>query len=590
MQRQRDLAPAASGSATELSRNLGDPSVAQPYIDDDVLAGAGNSRLQMQSKGDEAAWSMPETYLATGEHRLPCDWYHEPDDVVRGATLNNLRPDLGEDYYNDAGSHHKLFPDMFGVQDEDGSSMMGLPGDPYGQRDDAVRGVSLCSFQEDLTSAYLDQMKPSSVFPLGQVDLPDFADHIGMMPPILSPMHSADSCMMPAKVSMDPNQGAGMMPGMLLDSMDLPTFPAGDPWSGAFLDHLPREHLGQSDGRADQDLSDSQLPDPETLQYDQSHPAPVAPSDDDMLERLDPATTFVLPDCPPHAAGNRLLDHFSSQAGFQILKVSPHKHTMKAAACVDGGLSCELKVRIYQMRPTADACPVLGAVIEFQRRRGDAVAFIKIFNDARAQLDAPEKFQRLLCEELPSVLPMPKQTTVEPCLGPLLDMANHVGNSDMQAEVVSSLQTAVQEDARLAPRLCEPQVCLALEQLLLATPFCVLYPTACLLVALAQCPEAARLFPDQGLPRLVEIIFEKLQERATGRAVKEKLALSLQHLIGQAHETMSGDAATKLCAALDGVVRHPVMESDVHHSTRTILQNTVSSVKVRFSQAISASA
>jgi len=155
---------------------------------------------------------------------------------------------------------------------------------------------------------------------------------------------------------------------------------------------------------------------------------------------------------------------------------------------------------------------------------------------------------------------------------------------EIQTEVSSSLQSAVESDGSLVPRFCqEPAVCRALENLLLAETFSALYPTSCLLLALSQCPDAVKLFSaDDGVPRLVERMILRLKTRSTARAVKEKLALSLCNLAQRARDgnalSLSRHAVTGLQETLADLLQNQNLASNLYKTTRAHLQAALSTL------------
>jgi hypothetical protein len=227
----------------------------------------------------------------------------------------------------------------------------------------------------------------------------------------------------------------------------------------------------------------------------------------------------------------------------------PHKVYDQGSGMCSPHCSCELKVFVYTTQS--------GAILEFQRRRGDTVAFSKVFSAVRLQLEADAQCSK----ETPCVVDASRNTChmhtfqddsndgVEG-LAPLLAMAHDSSDSEMQAEVAFVLQSAIEDNLCLAEQLCSQEGRRALENLLNAECFRVVYPIARLLSFISSCPGVMQLFWDREHPQLIRLVLAKLQDRSTIRMVKEELALSLccfvQHSVMDSDTTDSARALEKL--------------------------------------------
>jgi hypothetical protein len=240
--------------------------------------------------------------------------------------------------------------------------------------------------------------------------------------------------------------------------------------------------------------------------FNQFLPAPLEQTD--PFFPLEEATTIRLSGMSPADAANSVLDVLSKRDGVAILKVRPSKYWLKAAACLDEGLSCEFKVFAYVASSgpvpatsterdfgsgdffwAGDSRQHQGVVLDFQRRGGCALAFAKIVNTIRATFataDAEEEMPPPPLPPLPATdWPIAEDNGVEPFvvtpgvvtafhessagdsvdayvslgeeavakpLAPLIQsIARCSDDSETQAEVASTLQATVEGEPDLAP-------------------------------------------------------------------------------------------------------------------------------------------
>jgi len=245
-------------------------------------------------------------------------------------------------------------------------------------------------------------------------------------------------------------------------------------------------------------------------------------------------TTQFLPGVSPAKAGNRVLDFFEQEIPSSITKVNHKKLTIKADA-FHGSLSCQLKVYIYLQE--------LGCAVEFQRRKGDAIAFQGIYDKAAKYLSEHIASQGHLQTEsaIFSEAPKPPGLGLKhlhlPCSEPLFEI--EVENKDsssaliqtvreapyLQDEVAGSiLGAAEEEELQDLAGWCEPEGVEVLLELLASDRFVCAYPAARLLARLADLPEARSHFLKQGL---LKSVLPRLWVQATGMAVW----LQLAHLV-----------------------------------------------------------
>jgi hypothetical protein len=255
--------------------------------------------------------------------------------------------------------------------------------------------------------------------------------------------------------------------------------------------------------------------------------------------------------------------------------------------------------------------------LDFQRRGGCALAFAKIVNTIRATFataDAEEEMPPPPLPPLPATdWPIAEDDGVEPFvvtpgvvtafhessagdsvdayvslgeeavakpLAPLIQsIARCSDDSETQAEVASTLQATVEGEPDLAPQLCTDIVRGGFEKLLGAGAFCVAYRAARSLCVLAQYPGIADLLLDTALPQLTRLVLAKLEERATMRAVKEQLALSLYRLAQHRTESLAGSAVWDLVSAVENVLYDPKMAGTEQVLTRSRLQEALATFR-----------
>eukprot|EP00927_Polykrikos_kofoidii_P044300 TRINITY_DN38301_c0_g1_i1.p1 TRINITY_DN38301_c0_g1~~TRINITY_DN38301_c0_g1_i1.p1 ORF type:complete len:380 (+),score=38.64 TRINITY_DN38301_c0_g1_i1:181-1320(+) len=123
----------------------------------------------------------------------------------------------------------------------------------------------------------------------------------------------------------------------------------------------------------------------EEVRFDERYAAPLELTE--PLFCVQTAAIVRLLGVTPTEAANHVLDTLRSREGVAILKLRPHKFSLKASAYWSVGLICELKVHVYAAVPTSgeesqnhDECVTQthGAVVVFQRRSGDTIAFWKL--------------------------------------------------------------------------------------------------------------------------------------------------------------------------------------------------------------------
>uniref|UniRef100_A0A7S4UWC9 Uncharacterized protein n=1 Tax=Alexandrium monilatum TaxID=311494 RepID=A0A7S4UWC9_9DINO len=243
------------------------------------------------------------------------------------------------------------------------------------------------------------------------------------------------------------------------------------------------------------------------------------------------ATTLHLSSRAPWDIGNDLLDFLNTRVVSSITKVNRQKFTVKADVFIEAS-SCALKARAYREERGMYA-------LEFQRRSGDSVAFNRLFQQAaevlsprfvpvKAVVEADLDMNRRELSRCST-----KDHKAE--LTPLLDMAGLLDLPALQAESAAALADMAQ-DTGSALRLCTRRAFEEIKKLLQADQTDVAYPTARILLFLAQCPEAVPCFADRAL---LLMMLDKVRSRATSALVQQSLAQALNTVITRSAVSLS---------------------------------------------------
>mmetsp|Transcript_68084 Transcript_68084/g.127138 ORF Transcript_68084/g.127138 Transcript_68084/m.127138 type:complete len:434 (+) Transcript_68084:119-1420(+) len=223
--------------------------------------------------------------------------------------------------------------------------------------------------------------------------------------------------------------------------------------------------------------------------------APAVPEDREFFTLLD--TKVELPRGSASDVGNTLLANLE-RPGVEY-EVNTQKYTIKVEVAAEQGADCSAKIRIYR-RPD-------GCVVEFQRRRGCAFAFMALFRRLRGALTGEEV-------PVPSRQPLPpwensgdtreeiqSEDVSDLCLPgcsvppvtPLLDMAATTGSPEQLAEAANGLDAWTVDALYAQSSLCgaiEDQigdVLKILRQLVCNEHLSVAYPAACAYLRLLLC-------------------------------------------------------------------------------------------------------
>jgi len=247
--------------------------------------------------------------------------------------------------------------------------------------------------------------------------------------------------------------------------------------------------------------------------------APQVPEDD--FFQLEQTTIVVRGDSSAHV-GNRMIDFLHTEGTSLITKVNCTKFTIKAEVCLDG-LSCEIKVRIYQSA-------FGGHMVEMQRRSGDGLAFHRLYQWASQYLNSDADSRHLVVEPQLASVPLPViEAGGDVSVAPLLDLVGNSGNAQLQAEGVQGLlHTSKNVDAAL--QLCSTQTLAMFQDLLQLVCFSIAAPLSQLLCCLASLPEAEDIFVDQ---QVLRPMIDKVWAKAAGESVSEQLAQAVCLAIAQ---------------------------------------------------------
>jgi len=179
---------------------------------------------------------------------------------------------------------------------------------------------------------------------------------------------------------------------------------------------------------------------------------------------------------------NRLISLIETEHAMNILKVSGKKFSIKVESTNPTWFV--LKLRIYSKPPLH--------IVEFQRHRGDTIAFHQFFDRARALLSAQPNSIQAVCD-----FAQPPQLIQDTgSLQPLVDMATNNCDTRLLAEVASALANAAVKQ-EYALELCTREAFVAFKCMLHAGGFNILQPAAQLLSVLAMNEEAAPFFAEK---------------------------------------------------------------------------------------------
>lgn len=194
----------------------------------------------------------------------------------------------------------------------------------------------------------------------------------------------------------------------------------------------------------------------------------VAPELSQEMQAHVEHTMLQLSKCVPMVASNNVLTFLRNMVDAKVKKVNHEKFSIRAEVIVDG-LSCDIKMRIYQQEQ--------GSTVEFQRRAGDTVTFHRLYRQAAAYLRAPASHQAAVQVSSPPRIAHVVALPTNEAIAPLLEMAKSTSNVHLLAEVASAL-SAMARDPMVVEHLRLPCSMSVLQQLQQEHDFRVACPTA----------------------------------------------------------------------------------------------------------------
>jgi len=201
----------------------------------------------------------------------------------------------------------------------------------------------------------------------------------------------------------------------------------------------------------------------------------VPPRLSDELRAYLEVTTLPLSEQAPRTAGNKLLTFLKKVVEARVNRVNWKKFSIRADAVLELR-SCNIKVRIYQ----EDA----GCIVEFQRRSGDALAFMQLYRRAALYLQGPSSDQAArIGGNLPQIPHTMGSLPPDQAIAPLLNMVQSSADVHLLAEVASALSTMA-ADPMVAQELRMPCAFSALQQLQQVNDLSVALPTSRLLACI----------------------------------------------------------------------------------------------------------
>jgi len=211
------------------------------------------------------------------------------------------------------------------------------------------------------------------------------------------------------------------------------------------------------------------------VEFEQGTCAPEVPTD--VYFKLE-ETNMEVNDMTAEKLGNRLIDIFRKEYSMHITKTSLRKYSIIAESTSPTWFA--LKVRIYSKGPSH--------IVEFQRRKGDTVAFNQFFQKVMGWLNGSYEME-VVCD---FTTPHPIRETAS--IQPFIDMANNCSDPSLLSESVSGFCAVEKEQC--VPELCTREGFTALESM--RTGGCnVFHPLAQVLSELAIQTIAIPFFADR---------------------------------------------------------------------------------------------
>jgi len=176
------------------------------------------------------------------------------------------------------------------------------------------------------------------------------------------------------------------------------------------------------------------------------------------------ATTLHLSEHSAVIAGNSLITFLEHVVHARIKKVNHKKFTIRADIIIEG-FPCDIKVRIYQEQRAS--------LLEFQRRSGDSVAFMRLFSQASGYLQgqhaAVDSWRQ---PEIPHMARLPPDEAI----APLIDMAEF-HDVNLLSDAAAAL-AAMSDDPAIACQLRMPCAFSVMQHFQQVNDFSVAFPTS----------------------------------------------------------------------------------------------------------------
>mmetsp|Transcript_3527 Transcript_3527/g.8783 ORF Transcript_3527/g.8783 Transcript_3527/m.8783 type:complete len:430 (-) Transcript_3527:206-1495(-) len=287
--------------------------------------------------------------------------------------------------------------------------------------------------------------------------------------------------------------------------------------------------------------------------------APAVPEDREFYVLLD--TKVELPQRSASEVGNTLLDALE-RPGVEA-EVNTQKFTIKVESAAEQGADCSSKIRIYRRQD--------GCVVEFQRRRGCAFAFMALFRRLKGALTGeevpPPAQQHLTLWEMPGADEDEIQSedalpdfclmgcNAAPSLAPLLDMAAATGSPELLAEAANGLDAWTMDALGTQSPLCgaiEDQigdVYKILRQLVCNERLAVAYPAACAYLRLLLCSAVGSQLEEDELKEALAMV----EPHECNGKKRKRLAQAYRQVQGQPQTIRRCGSQSQLEAKLNAL-------------------------------------
>jgi len=257
--------------------------------------------------------------------------------------------------------------------------------------------------------------------------------------------------------------------------------------------------------------------------------------------------------------GDLLLEFLDKKVVSTILKINRRKYTIKAHVFLDH-IMCTLKIRVYEHASHETY------IVEFQQRSGDNIVFGHAFGEGKKYVLT--HFASASAEEAPKVDFGPRKApqNLPPAsaegmqslaVTPLLDMIGLDDNPSCQAEAAVALADIAQDaQAAAAAGLFDERSLAHFKRLLRFDAMDISFPASCMLLSLAECPQATLCFTDGSL---LATMLEKLRARATATPVQQQLAQAVSTAIKRHANALTEEVSVQMLSTLTTAVQEMEM-------------------------------